>query len=304
MSLAGHFWTIAPSLRQQWLPREAPPSEAWSTTLLDPQLGPVTLTGSMRTHEGADTCLLVVHGLGGTTGTHYCVAAAHAAHAAGFACLRVALRGADRLGEDFYHAGLSEDLDAALRSEALASFRRVLILGFSMGGHVTLRWALAAHDARVTAVAAVCAPLDLELSARHIDAPAALIYRRHVLHGLKEIYAAVAARRPVPTPLPDVMACDSIREWDRLAVVPRHGFASVDDYYARVSVGPRLPELQVPALLLQSNHDPMVPPRVYARHLQAPTPKLTVRRVNHGGHVGFAPRHRVAESLVEWLRDQ
>src|SRR5262245_30035119 len=181
-------------------PRLAPPAEPWSVVAADPQLGSVRLRGLLRERPGSDTCVLVVHGLGGTTATHYCVQAAQAVEAAGFSCLRLALRGADRDGEDFYHAGIAADLEAAVASPALRRYQRLLLIGYSLGGHVALRYALAPNDPRVRAVAAICAPLDLELGARHIDAPAAFIYRRHVLSGLNAVYAAVARNRPVPTP--------------------------------------------------------------------------------------------------------
>lgn len=61
--------------------------------------------------------------------------AARVAEAAGLDSLRLNLRGADRMGEDGYHAGLTADLAAALASPELADYRSVGVLGFSLGGH-------------------------------------------------------------------------------------------------------------------------------------------------------------------------
>lgn len=287
MWLAGHLWTIAPVLRHRVRPYVAPVAVPWSTTVPDPQLGSVRLRGLLRERADADTCVIVVHGLGGTTETHYCVQAARAADAAGFSCLRLALRGADRDGEDFYHAGMVADVAAAVASEPLRRYARLLVLGYSLGGHVVLRYALSPSDARVRAVAAICSPLDLELGARHIDAPASYIYRRHVLNGLNAIYAEVARKRPVPTPLARVLKARTIREWDSLTVVPRHGFESVEDYYRTISVGPSLSRIELPALLLHNRADPMVPPSTYAPHLLSAGPSVTVRWLGGGGHVGY-----------------
>lgn len=223
----------------------------------------------------------------------YCIAAALAAQRAGLSCLRIALRGADRSGEDFYHGGLSADLDAAARSSALSNFTRLYVLGYSLGGHVSLRYATTdALSSRVRAVAAICAPLDLALSAQHIDSPKSYVYRRHVLDGLNEIYAEVASRKTVPTPLALARRAQALRTWDSLTIVPRYGFADVADYYCQMSVGPRLHELQVPSLLVQSSLDPMVPPWTYERHLARALPRLEVRRLACGGHVAF-PRVRL-----------
>ncbi len=275
----------------------------------DPHSGSVTLTGLLQPGV-ADACLILVHGLGGAYDRPYCVNGAWAAQRAGLPCLRFGLRGADRSGDDFYHAGLTADLAAVIGSPQLASFKRIYVLGYSLGGHVTLRYAIGDPDPRVAAVAALCAPLDLELGAQSIDSKRSAIYRRHVLSGLNEIYSAVAQRKPVPTPVNRVLSARTIREWDGLTVVPRYGFRDVADYYASMSVGPRLSELRVPALLVHSQYDPMVPLWTYQQHLAKASSKLLeARLLGQGGHIGF-PRVRLhpnaqpgvlEDQLLAWL---
>lgn len=304
VTFAGHLWTIAPVLLHRMRPFAAPEAVPWSTIARDPVLGEVRLRGLLRERPGADACVVVVHGLGGTTATHYCVNAARAAEAAGLSCLRLALRGADRDGEDFYHAGITADVEAAVASPELRRYARLYVLGYSLGGHVVLRYALAPNDARVRAVAAICAPLDLELGARHIDSPAAYIYRRHVLNGLKAMYAAVARRRAVPTPLSLVLRARTIREWDGLTVVPRHGFDSVEHYYGSMSVGPQLSRLALPTLLLQNRADPMVPPWTCEPHLGCVAPRLTLRWLGGGGHVGYPSALSIGEHAAKGVEAQ
>jgi predicted alpha/beta-fold hydrolase len=106
-----------------------------------------------------------------------------------------------------------------------------------------------------------------------------------------------------------VLAARALREWDSLTVVPRFGFDSAEHYYTEMSVGPRLAELQVPSLLVQSLSDPMVPPWTYEPHLARPAPKLEVHRVPTGGHVGFPERVKLSDAaesalepqLIDWL---
>ena len=83
---------------------------------------------------------------------------AAAAEMAGLSCLRMNLRGSDRMGEDYYHGGLTVDLHAALASSEAQRYRRIYLLGYSLGGHVVLRLATEPADPRLVAVAAVCAP--------------------------------------------------------------------------------------------------------------------------------------------------
>jgi len=313
--LLGHLWTIGPSLRHRARPWTAPLAEPWWTSLEDPALGTLELQGALHRSGPvpARSLCVAVHGLGGSIDSHYMVRTARAALTAGTDCLRLALRGADRRGADIYHSALTADLEATLRSPALAGYRDVYVLGYSLGGHLALSYALQPSDPRVRAVASVCAPLDLAASGAAIDHPRAAVYCGHVLNGLKQIYTEVARRRPVPTPLASVLRVRTIRAWDRLAVVPRFGFASVDDYYQRTSVGPKLAGAQVPALVVSARADPMIPATTIAPHVARLPDMVTHRWLEHGGHVGFpdgvllglgeAPPGLPAQ-VIAWLRQR
>lgn len=299
--LHGHLWTVAPAVRHLVRPRRAP-GEPWETTLVDPKVGAVRLTGHLLAPPGAEDLVVIVHGCGGTPESYYCHKAAHAGAAVGMASLRLALRGADRLGEDYYHAGLTDDLHAALESPAVARFARLFVLGYSIGGQTVLRYATESRDRRLRAVAAICPPLDLDVCCRAIDGTR--LYCHWVLSGLKRMYRAVALRRPVPTPLAEVERTDTIRAFDALTMVPRHGFADVVDYYARSSAGPLLGRLEVPALLVAAERDPMVPLATYQPWLGAAAPALEVRRSAAGGHLGFPPDLDLGVAAPRGLENQ
>ena len=140
-------------------------------------------------------------------------------------------------------------------------------------------------------MAALCAPLDLSLSQQAIDSPVRWPYRRYLMSSLIDIFAAVSARRPQKLTAAQAARIRTIREWDDLVVAPRHGFADAADYYARASVAPRLGDLRVPALLVNSEGDPMVPARP-VRSVLRPAPRLEVRWVAGGGHVSLSPGAR------------
>jgi uncharacterized protein len=307
-ALAGHLWTIAPDLLDRVWPARAPSDVPWSIDVADARFDRVRLGGRIRVVDDADTLLVVVHGLGGSCESPYVRRAALAAAAHGWSCLRVDLRGADGRGEDFYHAALTSDLQAAIAEPRCAAHSRVLVLGYSLGGHLALRLALAPGDPRVRGVVAVCAPLDLARSAAWIDQRRSWLYRTHVLRGLVASYRAVAARRELPTALAEVARVRTIREWDRLAVVPRHGFTDVDDYYAQASVGARLRELAVPSAWFGARHDPMVPEPTVTAALADAGDALHVRWIERGGHVGF-PRNAeqggtLEAAVLSWLATQ
>jgi predicted alpha/beta-fold hydrolase len=302
MNPTGHFWALWPRLRDRVLPLEAPSSRAWSTRIRDGERR-LTLRGRWR-EEPSTVAVIVIHGLGGGHDRPYCIRAARAIAAHGWSCLRLALRGADGSGEDFYHAGLIDDVAATVTSPAFANYERIVIIGYSLGGHLALRYACEKPDPRVRAVAAICAPLDLDRGARHLDEHAGRLYRRHLLNGLRDQYAAVVARGFAPTPLSDLSHVDSIREWDRLTICPRFGFASAEDYYATQSVAARLRQLHVPSLLAVSRQDPMISLADIEASLGDANPLLEVRRINSGGHVGFPPGLDLGEDAPGGLERQ
>lgn len=295
----GHLWTVAPWLLHLVRPAAAPPSSPFSTRIEDPQIGPIRLHGRIRHAPGSKSLFVAVHGLGGNVESHYVLAAARAADEAGLSCLRINLRGAGGGAVDFYHAGLWSDLHAALKAPELDRYERITILGYSLGGHVSLRYAASGSvDPRVRAIAAVCPPLDLDLGASEIDRPERWVYRRHLLEGLKEMYADVATRRPVPVPIREAQAIRSLREWDSRVVAARHGFRSAEHYYAEESAAPRLRQITVPSLLVATEGDPMVPAHTLRPALQNAPENLDVKWLKLGGHVGFPKGVMVSEGTT------
>lgn len=284
----GHFWTLLPQLAHTVSPEHAPRDEPWDTTFEDPTMGTLRLTGWIRARPRHDTLFVLLHGLGGNHDSRYVRSMARACDRAGVSYLRFDMRGADRSGEDVYHAGSTEDLRAMLRSPALARFHRIYVIGFSLGGHILIRWATEPdRDPRVAAIATVCAPLDLAYGADAIQRPLGRPYQWHVLRGLKEMYRAAALRRrPLPTTVERVDAIRTILEWDDEVIVPRFGFASRQEYYASQAAGPRLGSLEVPTLLIAAEADPVVTADQLRPWVAQASDAVQVAWTG-GGHIGF-----------------
>ncbi len=298
----GHAWTVWPSVRDRFRPPAAPASELWTAEVRDPAVGVVKLTGRIDHVPDARGLVIILHGMGGSAERTYCAVAAAAARAAGLSSLRLNLRGADGSGEDLYHIGLVDDVEAALADPVIARHARLYALGFSLGGHIALRLgALEGSSGRLRAVASICAPLDLEASCAHIDQPARWAYRRHLLAGVKEVYRHVAARRPMPAPVETVLAIRTVRTWDERVVAPRFGFSGASDYYRKVSVAPRLPEMELPALVVSSESDPMIPAHTLRRVLSRASSAVECRWLPRGGHVGFPSEYKVLSEIMDWL---
>ncbi|MEM7587918.1 MAG: hypothetical protein AAF560_31305, partial [Acidobacteriota bacterium] len=163
------------------------------------------------------------------------------------------------------------------------------------------------------AVGAACTPLYLDCSVTAIDRPSGWLYRRYMLNGLCDTYAHVAARHALPLSVAEARRIRTIRDWDRLTIVPRFGFSSAEDYYRRAGVGGRLGELRVPALLVAAEHDPMLPREAISRGLDGAPDHWHLRWVSRGGHLAFSAGLDLGEAeaprglegqLLGWLLRQ
>ncbi len=304
LRLAAHARTIWPVVRRFAVAPEAPSAVPWAVEISDPAVGSVRLTGQLRVVPGGSTLLVLVHGLGGSTDSTYMLRTARVADDLGLSTLRINLRGSDRQGEDLYHAGLSGDLHEVLASPALADFSSILLFGFSLGGHLSLRFATEVEDPRLRAVAAASAPLDLDRCVAGIDRPSGWIYRRYVLSGLCGMYAEVVARRELPLSVTEARKIRRIRDWDRRTIVPRFGFEDPEDYYRQASVAGRLGKLRVPALLVAAEEDPMVPRDAILEGLHGVPELLTLRWTSRGGHLAFAADLDLGEDAPRGLSGQ
>jgi predicted alpha/beta-fold hydrolase len=213
--------------------------------------------------------------------------ALRAAERFGVSTLLLNCRGSDGRAGDIYHSGLTADLDAAIRSSAFDAVEEVGIFGYSIGGHVALRYGSHKPDPRVRRIAAICSPLDLKVSARDFDAPKISVYRGHVMDGLKEIYTAAYQRNPRGILPDEARKLRRIRDWDQQIVAPRFGFEGADHYYESESVGPKLAALKCDSLYVGASYDPMVRTEGVVPYLKAKN--MRVVWDDRAGHLGFGP---------------
>lgn len=316
-ALAGHFWTLRPHIRNQVFPSTAPPDAPWEGEVADATRDAtwtrrVRLSGWLADRGGA-SALVIVHGLGGSAESRYVRELAGHAGRRGLSYLRLNMRGADLSGEDIYHAGLTADLRTALSSPELRRFSSIFVVGYSLGGHIALRWASeAGRDPRVRALVTICSPLDLAYGAHAIQRRLSRLYEWHVLRGLKAMYRAVCRRRDeVPLSWPQAARIQSILEWDHKVVVPRFGFESRDAYYARMSAGPLLARADLPTLFIAARADPVVTADQLRPWLRNASASVEVAWTA-GGHVGFPDRldlglgqtDRLEPQLLAWCARQ
>ena len=264
--------------------------------------------------------LVLFHGLEGSSRSHYAHAFAHWARAHG---LRFAVphfrgcSGAINRAPRAYHGGDWAEVGWLLQrfhaDQAAHGGGPLLAVGVSLGGNALLRWAGEVGEGvarTVSAVAAVCAPLDMAAGGHAIGRGVnRQVYNRLFLRTMKAKAQAKLAQHPGLFDARRLAAARDLYTFDDLFTAPLHGFAGVQDYWARASAKPHLAQIRVPALALNARNDPFVP----ADSLPRPSevgPCVTLWQPAQGGHVGFCqgrpPGHVrwLPEAVGGWLLAQ
>ncbi len=315
-----------PHLQTLWAPLlRRPPRPSRRRQTLELPDGDCVRLDWCETPGGREIAPLVIllHGLAGCSGSSYILGLQSVLLRHGLASVVLNFRGStgepNRLARG-YHSGDTGDLDALVRHlQADRPGRPLLAVGFSLGGNVLLKWlGERGQGAELVAACAVSVPLRLDLCATRLDQGFSRRYRDHLLALLKRQIESKRAHFAAVGNLRERARLDALTGWrearsfwefDDRVVAPLHGFAGVDDYYARASSRQFLGAIRVPTLVIQAEDDPFMTPEVLPgpEELSASVRLQVTRR---GGHVGFVegsllrPGYWLERRLPEFLVQQ
>ena len=248
--------------------------------------------------------LVLLHGLEGSSGSHYVRLLARALPEAGW---RVAIphwrgcSGEPNRKPRAYHSGDTSEVDWMLRRFG----RQVDAIGISLGVNALLKW-LGERSDRATEIvrraAAISAPIDLPAAGRALDRGLnRLLYTRMFLSTLKPKSLAQLERFPKLFDADKVRRSTTFREFDDLYTAPMHGFRDVDHYWTSSSSGPWLERIAVPTLVLNARNDPFLPERALVAASRQASPNVLLEFPRTGGHVGFRGRW-LAQRLIKFFQ--
>lgn len=257
--------------------------------------------------------VLVLHGLEGGLGSHYVRRTASALTGAGYRPCVMQFRGCsgvpNRLARS-YHSGDTADLAFVLDTLRGSGRAPQAVVGFSLGGNVLLKW-LGEQGAAsgIRCAMAVSVPFRLDDAARRMAGGLSRIYQKHLLDSLVAKCELKFRSHPAPTTTP-LKALKTFRQFDDQVTAPLHGFAGVDDYYARASSRQYLPGIATPTLILHARDDPFMYPDTAPAEDELP-PMVQLELTAHGGHVGFVTGSWpwraecwFARRLLDWLGER
>ncbi len=293
----GNLQTIWPALysRRVFGPHPHYTRERWAT----PDSDFVDVDWLVRAADTpAKTLLVLFHGLEGSSRSHYAEAFADYAQSHGMAFAVPHFRGCSgelNRAPRAYHSGDYEEIDWVLERLRERHAGHILAVGVSLGGNALLRWAQEkGHDASrvVSAVAAVCSPIDLAAGGWAIGRGFnRLVYTRMFLNTMKPKALQKLAQHPGLFKREDLLAARDLYDFDNVFTAPLHGFKSTEDYWARASAKPHLHTIRIPALVVNARNDPFVPAWCLPSQREVGD-CVTLWQPAHGGHVGF-PQGRI-----------
>jgi len=242
--------------------------------------------------------VLALHGLESSTEAHYMRGLAEQAVRRGWSAVLLNQRncgGTEALTPGLYHSGLTADPVAVVR-ELVANdgITHIGVVGYSLGGNLTMKLAGELSDSGalpIRAVVAVSPTIDLDLCVRAIERRPNFAYQWNFVRNLRARMRRKALAWPGAFDLAPLDRIWSIRAFDEQYTAPFHGFDGASDYYHRASAMRVLDRIRIPALILTAEDDPFVPGDQFRSAAVRDNAFITVRIEPHGGHCGFISRH-------------
>ncbi|MBF7729958.1 hydrolase [Pseudomonas sp. N040] len=274
-------------------------------------------------HEATTPLVLVLHGLTGSSGSHYVLGLQQALAAQGWASVALNWRGCSgepNLLPRGYHSGVSEDLATVIRHlQAARPLAPLFAVGYSLGGNVLLKYlGETGGQSGLQAAVAVSVPFRLDQCADRIGIGFSRIYQAHFMRELlayvrrKQREFRAAGKTAQLAALEQLGELDDMRtfwDFDGRVTAPLHGYADADDYYRRASSRFFLGAIRTPTLLIQAADDPFV----FRHSLPEPHELAAGTQLElhaRGGHVGFIdgrwrqPGFYLERRIPAWLLEQ
>ena len=266
--------------------------------------------------------VLVLHGLGGSSRRQGLRRISCSLIEAGFAVLRLNLRGADpgrELAGGTYSAKCNSDLIPAIvfakklcksLEEKMKNKKNIPLfgVGLSLGGTILLNACLESSqpihskDLLLDGLVCISSPLDLDYCSESIERPRNRFYqnwllRRLVRQTFADPFGLIDSEKELLLRFTsqNKQIFSSIREFDSAITAPRWGYKNVCDYYKRASPITNffLKIKNIPkSLFIQSLDDPWVPYQSLEEvklnyHNSSYDNKLNFILTRKGGHNGF-----------------
>jgi len=197
-----------------------------------------------------------------------------------------------------YHSGFTEDLAEVIRFAEKPQIQRIALIGFSLGGNLTLRYLGGEENMtpKICSAVVFSVPIDLHQSCLRISERSNFLYSQRFLKSLKakilekaHIFHEIDASH-----LPKI---HDLKTFDDYYTAPLHGFQDALDYYRQCSSIYVLGQITTPTMIISASNDPFLTPNCFPTDLSKSHPYVHLEIPSRGGHVGFTSMNK---SNIYW----
>lgn len=239
---------------------------------------------------GSDKVVIISHGLEGSADRPYIKGMARTFSHNGYDALAWNFRGCS--GEmnrklRFYHSGATDDLEVVV-NYATKNYKEVNLIGFSLGGNITLKYLGELPRGHIHRAVAFSVPLNLHSSCIKISELSNFIYAQRFLNNLKDKIRLKARLMPDALDTKPLKRIKKLTDFDDTYTAPIHGFAGAVDYYTKCSSLFFLDGIKTPTLLVNAKNDPFLSAECYPHEQLKNHNYIKFEVPERGGHVGFS----------------
>ncbi|MGA8854941.1 MAG: alpha/beta fold hydrolase [Christiangramia sp.] len=256
----------------------------------------IDLDWSYSVKPETNKIVILLHGLAGDAGRPYMKGMARTFNHHNWDAAAMNFRGcSDELNRYYksYHAGASDDLAEIITHVlSLNKYSKIAIIGFSLGGNITMKY-LGENRIRpdeIVGAVGVSVPCDLSGSLGAITRMRNFVYAKRFELNLKQHLFARAEKFPDHINKTQISSCKSLRDIDDLYTSKAHGYKDASDYYEQTSALNFLENINKPTLILNAENDSFLSEKCYPFEIAEKSDFIHLEVPTYGGHVGFVTK--------------
>ncbi len=245
---------------------------------------------------------ILIHGLEGSSSSTYIVSLSNVLNENGYDTAAINLRGCS--GEPnrlmcSYHSGKTEDVhDVVQYIQQNHKYDEINIVGFSLGGNLTLKYIGEDNRPYINTAIAISVPCDLTASSVALNRFSNKLYLLQFLKTLKQKAFQKLEQFPDSFLTKDaILAVKNFRNFDDLYTAPANGFIDADDYYLKNSCKQFIPMIKTKSLLINALDDPFLTPECFPISEAKNHKNFHLETPKYGGHVGFVSHLNISKLL-------
>jgi predicted alpha/beta-fold hydrolase len=237
--------------------------------------------------------VILSHGLEGNSTKQYIVGMVKLLNQNGFDCLAWNFRscsGEMNRTSKFYHSGATDDLDLVV--EKGMGYTEIYLMGFSLGGNLTLKYLgekFRKRSSKIKKAVVFSVPMDLKACSLSIIKRENRVYMHRFLNTLKPKVTEKSRLFPDKISLAKDHLVKTLYDFDDIYTAPLHGFSDASHYYEQCSSQFFVQNIEIPTLIVNADNDPIVPGSSLPLDLIASLENVHLELSSHGGHCGFRP---------------